>query len=105
MVASPTPTTMNQTAETQTQVTTATLPAVTATESNTLVIWLPPQFDPQSASPVGVLIQNRLAAFQKDHPEWTIEVRLKTVTGKGGLLDSLNNTSLAAPGDMPTLIA
>jgi multiple sugar transport system substrate-binding protein len=105
IVASPTPTTMNLTAETQTRVASDTLPAVTATESNTLVIWLPPQFDPQSASPLGVLIQNRLAAFQKDHPEWTIEVRLKTVAGKGGLLDSLNNTSLAAPGALPTLIA
>ena len=70
-----------------------------------LLIWLPPQFDPESQSPAGLLIKNRLDAFQKDHADLTVEVRLKALDGRGGLLDSLANASMAAHGALPTLVA
>ena len=70
-------------------------PAATATESasNHLVIWLPPQFDPAGGTEAGALIQSRLDSFIAQHPDLNIEVRLKALDGKGGLLDSLINAS------------
>ena len=88
--------------------TAAVTPAVTASassESNTLVLWLPPQFDPSGSTPLGIHIKNRLDAFQKEHSNLTIEVRLKALDGRGGLLDSLANASTAAPGALPALVA
>lgn len=82
-------------------------PAATATEAaaNHLVIWLPPQFDPAGGTEAGALIQSRLNSFITQHPNLTIEVRLKALDGKGGLLNSLINTSYAAPDALPVLIA
>lgn len=70
-----------------------------------LIVWLPPEFDPAGDTPQGSLIKTRLESFQADHSEWTIEVRLKAREGKGGLLDSLINTTYAAPAALPELIA
>ena len=99
------PTTGNDTAAmpaaNSTPVPTASLPD----NSLTLVIWLPPQFDPESNSPAGVHIKNRLESFQTEYPNLTINVRLKALDGRGGLLDSLANASMAAPDALPALVA
>jgi multiple sugar transport system substrate-binding protein len=81
------------------------VPTPTTVSSNKLIIWLPPQFDPQSGTPVGALIQDRLARFVQANPGWVIEVRLKSLDGRGGLLDSLSNTSIAAPDALPVVVA
>lgn len=70
-----------------------------------LVLWLPPQFDPSSATPAASLLSARLQAFQAANPNVKIEVRIKSVSGPGGLLDSLSATSAAAPGNLPALVA
>lgn len=79
-------------------------PTDTPPANNKLIVWLPPQFDPQSDTAAGHLLQAQLDSFQKDHPEWSVEVRLKAVSGRGGLLDALSTTSMAAPDALPTLI-
>ena len=71
----------------------------------TLVIWLPPQLDPNNGSMAGSILQDRLAAFETEHPQYTVEVRIKPIEGKGGLLDMLGSTSDAAPAALPALIA
>jgi multiple sugar transport system substrate-binding protein len=70
-----------------------------------LKIWVPPQFDPNADTPAGELLKARLEEFQSANPQVSVEVRLKAITGTGGLLDSLMTTNAAAPLALPDLIA
>jgi len=69
------------------------------------VVWLPPLFDPSGTTTAAVKLRARLDAFQAANPGLTIQIRIKAVSGPGGLLDSLNATAPAAPGNLPALIA
>lgn len=68
-------------------------------------LWVPPQMDPTADTPAGKLLQARLEQFSRQHNDLTIEVRVKSVSGSGGLLDSLTTTSAAAPLALPDLVA
>jgi len=82
------------------------LPSPQATSSQViLTIWLPPQFDPDSGSLAGSLLQARLNEFSKRRQGVRIVTRIKAITGPGGLLDSLATSSAAAPLAVPDLIA
>ncbi|MGB9674258.1 MAG: extracellular solute-binding protein [Anaerolineales bacterium] len=81
----------------------AVTPAPTSSQSNILRLWLPPQWDPNSDSPVGHLLDERLKGFEAQFPALTIEVRIKANDGVGGMLDSLTNASAAAPLALPDL--
>jgi multiple sugar transport system substrate-binding protein len=70
-----------------------------------LKIWLPQQFDPNAGTPAGELLKARLEEFQSENPHVSVEVRLKAITGTGGLLDSLMTANAAAPLALPDLIA
>lgn len=70
-----------------------------------LVIWVPPQFDPQLDSPESVLFKQRIAEFEASHEDIFVTVRVKAVSGATGLLESLTITSSAASQAMPTLVA
>lgn len=71
----------------------------------TLLIWLPPQFDPQAGTPAGDLLLSRLEEFTELYPRLNLDVRIKAESGPGGLLDSLSSTSAAAPLALPDLVA
>jgi ABC-type glycerol-3-phosphate transport system substrate-binding protein len=71
----------------------------------TIQIWLPPQFDPASESPEGVLLNTRLDEFATRRSDLEIETRIKNVDGFGGILDTLSTASSAAPNAMPDLVA
>lgn len=71
----------------------------------TLQIWLPPQFDPAANTPGGEVLQRQLDEFTSRRPDVRIEVRIKSMDGPGGLLDSLTTASAAAPLALPDLIA
>ncbi len=71
----------------------------------TIELWLPAEFDPNSGSPAGNILQARLDEFTQRRPNTQIEVRLKALEGPGGLLDSLIAASAAAPLAMPDLVA
>ncbi|KAF0110661.1 MAG: hypothetical protein FD147_1518 [Chloroflexi bacterium] len=81
-------------------------PEVTAAidAENLLTIWLPPQFDPKDDSLAGKLLKARLESFQSINPGVVVNVRVKAVSGRGSLLDSLTTTSSVAPGALPALI-
>lgn len=70
-----------------------------------LRLWLPPQFDPAANTPAGQLFRARLDEFRKRRPGIELEVRVKSVDGPGGLLDSLSAASAAAPQAVPDLVA
>ncbi len=69
-----------------------------------LVIWVPPSFDPDSGSKAAELFKKRIAAFVAIHSEVVIEVRVKSLDGRGGLLDSIATASSAAPKALPSLV-
>jgi multiple sugar transport system substrate-binding protein len=71
----------------------------------TLILWLPQQFDPNSGTPAATLLKDRLEEFSLRRPGVRLDVRLKTIDGTGGLLDSLTAASAAAPLALPDLIA
>jgi len=74
-------------------------------QPKTLVIWLPPQLDPNNGSLAAGILQDRLASFVKKHPQYTIEIRIKSTDGQSSLLDALESTSEVAPAALPALIA
>jgi multiple sugar transport system substrate-binding protein len=80
-------------------------PLATPSETVTLNVWVPPQFDPTDGSRAGQLLQARFDEFVARRPETRVEVRVKAVEGPGGLLDSLSAASAAAPLALPDLIA
>jgi len=69
-----------------------------------LRIWIPPQFDPESGTPAGDLLKDRLNLYTTQRPDVRIETRVKASSGTGGLLDSLSSTNAAAPLVVPDLI-
>ncbi len=71
----------------------------------TLVVWLPPQFDPSGTLPGSDKLRARLDSFQAANPDLKIQVRIKAASGTGGLLDALTATSAAAPDNLPAIIA
>lgn len=71
----------------------------------TIVLWVPPQFDPQSSTPVGKLLKERLVEFGARRPDVRVDVRTKAVEGPGGMLDALATASAAAPEVLPNLVA
>lgn len=74
-------------------------------DPNRIIVWLPPQFDPNAENPAGRALRARLDAFATANPGVDVETRLKALDGPGGLLESLSAASVAAPGAMPSLIA
>jgi multiple sugar transport system substrate-binding protein len=89
---------------------TATAPASPVTEippsppaPTSLRVWLPAQFDPANGTPAGNLLQARLDEFSR-RMDIDIEVRVKSESGVGGLLDSLTSANAAAPLALPDLI-
>lgn len=72
----------------------------------TLTIWVPPQFDPQSGSEAGTILQKRLRAFSVDNPGVEVVVRVKALTGQSSLLNSLTAASEAVESsEIPSLVA
>ena len=91
------------TAEAQTPETTVT-PSSAAPKIITLIVWLPPQFDPGDETPAGEILQARLDEFAARRPQVDVEVRIKALSGAGGVLESLRAAQAAAPLSLPDLV-
>jgi ABC-type glycerol-3-phosphate transport system substrate-binding protein len=74
-------------------------------QSKTLILWVPPQFDPADESTASNLFLSRLDDFTSRRPQTEIQVRVKDLSGEFGLLEMLRATRLAAPIIMPDLVA
>jgi ABC-type glycerol-3-phosphate transport system substrate-binding protein len=75
------------------------------TDVPSLTLWLPPIFRPDSNSPGGKILQDRIDAFIKLHSEVSVTIRIKDSSGSGGMRDSLAAAAAAAPGGLPDLVA
>ena len=81
-------------------------PEVTPTaegDPDRLIIWLPPEFNPNDESLAGHLLQEKLDSFAQEN-HIAITVRIKSRTGTGSLTDALTAASLAAATTLPDLI-
>ena len=73
-------------------------------QTTTLQIWVPPQFDPNNDTPEGAILQERIDEFVAQRPRVEVSVRVKALTGTGGILDSLRTAQAAAPLALPDLV-
>lgn len=80
-------------------------PDIPLAEPHQLVVWLPPQFDPENGTEAGDLLSQRLDEFVSRRPQTEIQVRIKSLSGDFGLLESLQLTGSTAPLLMPDLVA
>ncbi len=71
----------------------------------TLTLWLPPRFNPESGGAAGQLLAARLQMFAAQNPDLTINVRIKAETGGSGLISALAAAAPAAPSALPGLVA
>src|SRR6185503_11303206 len=74
-------------------------------DPNLIRVWLPRTFAPNANTPGGLVLAKQLAEFQSAHPAMTLDVRLKQVSGPGGLFTALTAAYNAAPATLPHLIA
>ena len=79
-------------------------PTLSAPQTTTLKIWVPPQFDPSADTPAGAILQARLDEFAARRPQVEVVVRVKSLTGEGGILASLRASQAAAPLALPDLV-
>lgn len=70
-----------------------------------LVLWVPPQFNPEADTPESILFKQRIEEFEASHEDVFITVRVKSVSGATGLLEALTITHGAATQALPSLIA
>lgn len=69
-----------------------------------IVLWVPPEFDPQAENEAAAMFAARLQGFAADRPNVSVRVRLKSKSGPGGLLETLRAASTAAPEALPDLV-
>ncbi len=81
------------------------IPPTPALDPNLVRVWLPRPFAPDANTAGGLVLAEQLATFQTEHPGITLDVRLKQVSGPGGLSTALTAAYNAAPTILPHLIA
>ncbi len=69
-----------------------------------LILWLPPDLDPNAETEAAAILKSRLDEFAYQN-SIVIDVRIKAVSGSGGLLDALRTTQPAAPTSSPDVVA
>jgi ABC-type glycerol-3-phosphate transport system substrate-binding protein len=80
------------------------LTAPAPSQSQTLRVWLPPQFAPSAETAHGKILSAQLAEFESSQ-KWKVETRIKKASGQGGLIHGLQASLAAAPGVAPDVIA
>lgn len=69
-----------------------------------LILWLSPDLDPNAETESAAILKDRLDEFAYLNAI-ELDVRIKAVSGGGGLLDALRTTRAAAPTSSPDVVA
>lgn len=69
-----------------------------------LVLWVLPQFDPSGDAEASLLLNERIKEFLIRNPQVNMNIRVKALSGPGGMLDSLTGASSVAQGALPSLV-
>jgi ABC-type glycerol-3-phosphate transport system substrate-binding protein len=85
--------------------TTSPVSTETASSPENLALWVVPQFAPNQDTAAGALLLERLQAFEQNHPDLTISTRIKQGQDPGGLLETLQAASIAAPSTLPDIVS
>lgn len=83
---------------------TATPTATAPAQPPVLRVWLPDLFSPAAGNEAADLLGERLASFEAQHPDLTLEVRIKASGEQSSVVDLLSVTNRAAPAALPDLI-
>jgi ABC-type glycerol-3-phosphate transport system substrate-binding protein len=70
----------------------------------TLRLWLPEELNPYNRAQSRGYLLRQLARFSSTHPDLSVEVVVKSVHGRGGMLDFLRTAPDVAPSVMPDLM-
>ena len=70
----------------------------------TLKLWVPEELNPYSDGPGADELVEHLTSFNRDHTDLQVEVAVKKVHGRGGILDYLRTAREAAPSVLPDLV-
>lgn len=76
----------------------------TQPENFNLVIWVPPQFDPNAETDSAKIFSARIMNFLQENPGVNLDVRIKAASGPGSILDTLTNAVGVAPEALPSLV-
>lgn len=77
--------------------------ATQAPRQTRMVIWLPPEFDPEADNEAARLLKARLENFARKN-KIELDVRLKNPIGNSNLIESLIATNGAAPDNLPAVV-
>lgn len=67
-------------------------------------LWLPEELNPYSDSPGADILRQQLGEFNDSHPDLQVDVAVKKIHGRGGILDYLRTAGEAVPSVLPDLI-
>ncbi len=70
----------------------------------TLKLWLPEELNPYGSGPGADILRQQLAEFNRSHIDLQVDVAVKKVHGRGGILDYLRTAGEAVPSILPDLI-
>lgn len=80
-------------------------PRSTPRESNSLTIWVPPEWDFGDDTEQGDVFRQHVEDFSSQYPSIHVNIRVKALTGPGGILDTLDTAEDAAPLVLPDVVA
>lgn len=69
-----------------------------------IILWVPPQFNPENDSDAGRILKQHLNDFEDENPGVRVITRVKAASGPAGLLASLRSASSAATSAVPALV-
>jgi multiple sugar transport system substrate-binding protein len=69
-----------------------------------LKLWLPEELNPHSDRPGADILRQQLAEFNESHTDLQVDVAVKKIHGRGGILDYLRTAEEAVPSVLPDLI-
>lgn len=78
--------------------------ATLAPENYRLTVWLPPQFNPNEETTYSKLLSDQFKSFTAQHPEISLDIRVKAASGAGSILDTLDFASQVAANAEPDLV-
>jgi ABC-type glycerol-3-phosphate transport system substrate-binding protein len=70
----------------------------------TLRLWLPEELNPYGSGPGADILRQQLAEFNGSHTDLQVDVAVKKIYGRGGMLDYLRTAKEAVPSILPDLI-
>jgi ABC-type glycerol-3-phosphate transport system substrate-binding protein len=67
----------------------------------TLKLWLPEDLDPYGSNPGANILRRQLAEFNASHTDLQVDIAVKKIHGRGGILDYLRTAGEAVPPVIP----